>query len=119
MAGAVGVHGASAPLPLAAVAALALLGLGAIAMLRGPALAAPLVLIGWVTLVFAARPYEAAIGSPRPLADVLIENRHAGEPVVEMHRFIAGVPFYLGERVLLLDVERELTFTPEERRAPS
>jgi 4-amino-4-deoxy-L-arabinose transferase-like glycosyltransferase len=114
---AIGVHGASAPLPLAAVAALGVLGSGGIVMLRGPAVAAPLVLIGWVALVFAARPYESALGSPRPLADVLIENRLAGEPVVEMHRFVAGVPFYLREPVLLLDVERELTFTPEERRA--
>jgi 4-amino-4-deoxy-L-arabinose transferase-like glycosyltransferase len=117
LARAVGSPGGGASLPPAAVAALVVFGLGAVAMLRGPALGATFVLIGGVVLLFAARPYEAAIGSPRPLADVLIENRRAGEPVVEMGRFVAGVPFYLREPVLLLDVERELTFTPTERRA--
>ena len=38
--------------------------------------------------------------------------RHPGEPVVVLRKFNAGLPFYLREPVRLLDVERELSFTP-------
>jgi hypothetical protein len=40
---------------------------------------------------------------------VLAEQR-AGEPLVEIGHFNAGLPFYLGERVPLLEVPREEGF---------
>jgi hypothetical protein len=79
--------------------------------------AAPVVLAGWVALLFGLAPYEAMLGSPRPLARVLEESRGRGEPVIEYRRFNAGLPFYLCEPVRLLDVERELFFTPPGVRA--
>ena len=115
---AIGVHGASAPLPLAAVAALGVLGSGGIVMLRGPAVAALLVLIGWVALVFAARPYESALGSPRPLADVLIENSARGRARgrdASLRRRRAVLSARAGAAARRQSASP--TFTPEERRA--
>jgi hypothetical protein len=48
---------------------------------------------------------------------LLREQRNPGEPVVEFRRFNAGVPFYLGETVRLLDVPRETGFVDPLRRA--
>jgi hypothetical protein len=79
---------------------------------RRAAHAALFVLAGYLALVSGVTPYEAALGSPRPLARLIAENRAPGEPIVEYERFNSGLPFYLGELVRLLDVERELFFTP-------
>ena len=47
---------------------------------------------------------------------MLQENRRPGEPVIEVRTFNAGLPFYLGEPVRLLDVERRLEFTSAAER---
>jgi len=71
--------------------------------------------VAYAALIVAASPFDAALGSPRRLAGVLAENRSPGEPVVEVARFNAGLPFYLGETVRLLEVEREPEFDPARR----
>jgi 4-amino-4-deoxy-L-arabinose transferase-like glycosyltransferase len=65
----------------------------------------------------AATPFDAQLGSPRSLARKLQESRRPGEPVVEYGKFNAGVPFYLGETVPMLDVPRDLTFADSGARA--
>src|SRR5207249_1641501 len=75
-----------------------------------PERAALMVLLGLTALVVAAAPYDGPLGSPRPIARVLVENCAPGEPVVEYARFNAGLPFYLGEPVRLLEVPRETEF---------
>lgn len=74
-------------------------------------------LLGWLGLVIGLAPYDAALGSPHRIAALLAEERTPGEPVVEYRRFNAGLPFHLREPVRLLDVERELFFTPSAARA--
>jgi len=83
---------------------------------RRPRWATPMVLAGWVALLIGLGRYEGPLGSPRPLVNLLEENRGPGEPVVEYRAFNAGLPFYLREPVRLLDVERELFFTPVDAR---
>ena len=61
------------------------------------------------TLVALAR-HDRALGSPRAVVEVMRETRAPGEPVVEFAHFDAGLPFYLGERVRLLEVPRERQF---------
>jgi len=75
------------------------------------------VLFGLVSLLTAAVPYEGRLGSTRPLARALRENRATGEPVVEFLRFNGGLPFYLRELVPLLDVPRESGFLDPAREA--
>ena len=112
-----GVEDAAAPLPPLVWAALALWSCAAVWMLGGrTAHAALFVLAGYVAVVSGLARYEGALGSPRPLASVLAESRSPGEPIVEYERFNSGLPFYLGEHVRLLDVERELFFTPGNAR---
>ena len=104
-------------LPALAYVGLALWAIAAMAMLWArPALVALVVLAGWVVLAAGLARFEGPLGSPRPLARMLIENREAGEPVIEYRRINAGLPFYLGERVRLLEVHRELFFTPTDAR---
>jgi len=108
---------ATVPLPAIAWAGIAAMVVAAALALRGPfAPTALVVLAGWTGLAAGAWRYEGVIGSPRPIARVLAQNRSAGEPVVEYRRFNAGLPFYLDEPVHLLDVERELFFTPANER---
>jgi 4-amino-4-deoxy-L-arabinose transferase-like glycosyltransferase len=108
----------SVPLPLAAHVGLACLGLAATSMARARApRGALLVTLGTIALIVALSPYESRIGSARGLVRVLRENRAPGEPVVEVARFDAGLPFYLGERVRLLDVPRETGFDDAPHRA--
>ena len=96
-------------LPPAAHVGLACLAYAATWVLRERfARAALLVTIGAAALLAGLAPYDAPLGSPRALARVVIENRAAGEPVVEFARFDAGLPFYLRERVRLLEVPREI-----------
>ncbi len=80
-----------------------------------PARAGLCVLLGWLAIVAHAGRYDAPLGSPRRIAELLAEQRGRGEPVVEYHRFNAGIPLALRETVRLLDVERELFFTPGAR----
>ncbi len=82
-----------------------------------PLRAGSLVLVGLFILLWAAVPFEAEIGSPRPLVRVLKESRRPGEPVIEFGSFNAGVPFYLGETVPMLDVPRDLGFEPPSVRS--
>jgi len=106
------------PLAFAAHLGLACLAYAATWMLRDrPARAALLVALGVTALISTAAPYEARLGSPRGIARVLRENRAPGEPVVEFARFNAGLPFYLGERVRMLEVPRESGFDEPARRA--
>lgn len=79
--------------------------------------AALALLAGWIAMPFGLARYEGPLGSPRPLATLLEENRTPGEPVVEYRHFNAGLPFYLRQPVRLLDVERELFFAPQQARA--
>jgi hypothetical protein len=106
------------PLPLAAHAGLACFACAA-AWVAGsrPARAALFVTLGFAALLVAAAPYEGALGSPRGIAAVLRENRAAGERVVEVARFNAGLPFYLRERVRLLEVPRDRGFGDAARGA--
>ena len=98
-----------AALPPAAHVGLALLAYAATWVVRERfARAALLVTIGAAVLLAGLAPYDGPLGSPRALARVVSESRTAGEPVVEFARFDAGLPFYLRERVRLLEVPREL-----------
>lgn len=100
---------------LPAAAILAALGLRD-ARRPWPARLAAGTVLGVTALLFALAPLEGRFGSPRPLARTLIEQRRAGEPVVEFGTFVAGVPFYLRERVPMLDVPRETQFLDDEAR---
>ena len=108
----------TAPLPPGALAVCALLAMGALAALRGrveacaAAFAIAIAMLGWI----AAR-YDAQLGSPRRVVQMLREHRAPTEPVVEVGDFVAGVPFYLGEPVRLLEVPREMGFESATARA--
>ncbi|HEY2954204.1 MAG TPA: glycosyltransferase family 39 protein [Candidatus Eisenbacteria bacterium] len=96
-------------LPPAAHAGLACLVPAAVWVARERfARAALLVALGAAALLASLAPYDGPLGSPRAVARVLIESRVPGEPVVEFARFDAGLPFYLRERVRLLEVPREV-----------
>ena len=75
-----------------------------------PARAALYLTLLLTVLVVTLAPYDSMLGSPRRIARLLIEQRAPGEPVVEIGRFNAGLPFYLGEPVHLLEVRREEGF---------
>jgi 4-amino-4-deoxy-L-arabinose transferase-like glycosyltransferase len=101
----------SVALPLPAHLALACLLYAATWFARGKAAeGALLALFAWTSLFVAAARFEGPLGSPRPLARLIAENRRAAEPLVEYARFNAGVPFYLKERARLLEVPRETAF---------
>jgi hypothetical protein len=107
----------AAALPSLTLLGLAVWVLAAWWMLRGRTVRAGcVVLAGWVAILLGLAVHEGPLGSPRPLAQLLAENRAPGEPIVEYRRFNAGLPFYLREHVLLLEVERELFFTPPGAR---
>jgi hypothetical protein len=98
-------------------AACAAFVLAALAAWRGAIERAALgVMLAWTALAVALAPYDAGLGSPRGVARVLRENRAPGEPVVEYRRFNAGLPFYLGENVRLLEVPREDFFEDAAER---
>ena len=105
-------------LPPGGLAVCALLALGALAALRGrpeacaAAFAFAIAVLGWTS----AR-YDAQLGSPRRVVQMLREHRAPSEPVVLVGDFVAGVPFYLGEPVRLLEVPRELGFETASARA--
>ena len=97
-------------LPPWGIVACLVLALGASAALGGRvALAALATTVALSALVLAVAPYEAHLGSPRPIAGLLSELR-AGEPVVEVGHFNAGLPFYLRQQVWLVEVPREKGF---------
>ncbi len=70
-----------------------------------------------LALLAAATPFGAKLGSPRALAQSIKDVRRPGEHVVEYGVFNAGVPFYLGETIPMLEVERDLGFEGPEARA--
>lgn len=110
--------GVAAALPALATAGLASWALGALFVGRGGAAAATLlVLAGWLALAFGLAHYESPLGSPRAFAELLQQHRGPGEPVVELRKFNAGLPFTLGETVRLLEVERDTRFTTSAERA--
>jgi 4-amino-4-deoxy-L-arabinose transferase len=98
-------------LPRGALAACALLALATLAALRGRAeTCAALVAIAVAVFGLALARYDAHLGSPQRIAQILRENRATAEPVVEVGHFNAGLPFYLGETVRLMEVPREIGF---------
>ena len=108
---------AAVALPWPILAGLVAIGIAVVALLRGtPEGAAPWVLLGWLGIIAGLGPYDAALGSPHRIVSLLAEQRGPGEPVVEYHRFNSGLPLGLREHVRLLDVERELFFTPGTER---
>jgi 4-amino-4-deoxy-L-arabinose transferase-like glycosyltransferase len=110
-------NAATLPLPAPAHVAAVAFALGGIACVAlRPVAGAALALIAWTALLPAAHSIEGLLGSPRPLARLLLAARVEGDPVVEYRTFNAGLPFYLRERVPMLEVPRELQFeTPESR----
>jgi len=105
------------PLPAAAhVAVFAFAAAGALLFLDRPVHGAAAALAAWLVLLIAAHSVEGAIGSPRQLAMLIRRSRVGAEPVLEYQTFNAGIPFYLGEIVPMVDVRRELDFdTPDAR----
>ncbi len=100
--------GTALPLPVAMWIALATFAIAAIACARGRmASATTLVMIGWAAAVIGMARYEGPLGSPRPAIRLLASQVRPGEPVIEVEAFTAGVPFYLGHPVQLLEVPRE------------
>lgn len=96
---------ARAPFPAGFHVAFAGFLLAALAVARGRAArAAVLVLCAWTAILVALAPHEARLGSPRHVARLLADQRRPSEPVVIYARFHAGIPFELGEPVRLLEV---------------
>ena len=105
-------------LPLAAHVGLACLVVAALFVtLQRFAIAALAVTLSACALLAGLAPFDGPLGSPRALVRVAAENRAPGEPVVELERFHAGLPFYLREPVRLLDVPRESGFVEDDARA--
>ena len=65
----------------------------------------------------AITPFDDRLSSTRSLVRILRERRQPGEHVVEYATFSAGVPFYLGETVPMLEVPRDLGFEGAEEHA--
>jgi len=105
------------PLPPATHVAVFVLGAaGALLFLERPVAGAAATLAAWLVLLIAAHSIEGAIGSPRQLAMLIRRSRVGPERVVEYQTFNAGIPFYLGEIVPMVEVPRELDFdTPDAR----
>jgi 4-amino-4-deoxy-L-arabinose transferase-like glycosyltransferase len=113
LAKALGAEAASVSLPAGAMVALVCLVYASTWMARSrPATAGLLIVLAYAAAVAALARYEGPLGSPRPMARMLAELRGAGEPVVELGQFNAGLPFYLGAPVSLLEVPRETIFEP-------
>jgi 4-amino-4-deoxy-L-arabinose transferase-like glycosyltransferase len=97
-----------AGVPPAAYLSAAALALSAVLLAARRAGAGALLAVGGLALlVAAARPFDAELGSPRPLVERLLAERRDSEPVVEYRRFNAAVPFALGDTVRLLEVPRD------------
>src|SRR5580765_4814089 len=99
--------------------ALAAFALAAVWTARGRiAGAAILVLLAWAAAIVGLARFEGPLGSPRPAVRLLASQVRPGEPVIEVAEFNAGVPFYLGHPVQLLNVPREsrLELASEELR---
>jgi 4-amino-4-deoxy-L-arabinose transferase-like glycosyltransferase len=100
--------GTPLPLPVPMWIALALFALAALACARGRMVgAATLVLAAWASAIVGVAQFEGPLGSPRPAVRLLAAQLRPGEPVIEVETFNAGVPFYLGRTVPLLEVPRE------------
>ena len=98
-------------LPPAAHVTLLLLALAALAAWRlAPETTCALVAAAALALCAAAGRYDSFLGSPRQVTGLLAGLRAPGEPVLEVGQFNAGLPFYLGERVGLVEVPRETRF---------
>ena len=76
-----------------------------------------LVFAALVVLLWTLRPLDLRLGSPRSLARILNEARRPGEPVVEYGAFNAGIPFYLGTTVPMVDVPRDLDLVDSAMRS--
>ncbi|HEX7078098.1 MAG TPA: phospholipid carrier-dependent glycosyltransferase [Candidatus Eisenbacteria bacterium] len=111
-------HAATLPLPPLAHVATAAFAVAAIACLyRSPRAACLVALLGFYGLLGAAKTAEGPLGSPKALAGLLERAHGESEPIVEIGAFNAGIPFYLGERVHLVDVPRDVDFdSPEALR---
>jgi len=70
-----------------------------------------------LALLAAAKPFDDRLGSPRSMMRALRDARRPGEHVVEYGTFDAGVPFYLGETVPMLEVPRDLGFEGAEEHS--
>jgi 4-amino-4-deoxy-L-arabinose transferase-like glycosyltransferase len=106
-----GVGARSVPLPWPAGVALAFSLLAAVSLWRArPELAAALTTAAFVSLGAAAARYDSVLGSPHEVTRLLSGMRAPNEPVFEVGHFNAGLPFYLGERVGLIEVPRETQF---------
>ena len=110
LAGALGLGFVPPPTP-PLIAAAFLLFLAALAAWRWrPEAAAILFTLALIAPLIGASQYESLVGSPRQVARLLSGLRAPGEPVFEVGHFNAGIPFYLGERVGLIEVPRETQF---------
>jgi len=111
--------GASATLPpiVLELTAIPLVAAGVWVLLRKPATGAVCALLALFTLLWLARPLDAELGSPREMAKRIARLRQPGEPIVEIAQFNAGVPFYLGETIPMLEVQRDLGFEDPASRA--
>jgi len=70
-----------------------------------------------LALLAALTPFDSRLGSPRSLARSIQDLRRPGEHIVEYGVFNAGVPFYLGETIPMLEVGRDLEFEGSEASA--
>lgn len=104
-------HAATLPLPALAHLATAAFVAGAIAAaVRMPAAAAIAALAGWYGLLGAARTIEGPLGSPVQVARAMERIRQPDEPVIELGAFSAGLPFYAGATIPMVDVPRSEAF---------
>lgn len=112
LAGVVGAqHAATLPLPSLAHFATAAFAAGALAAaIRMPAAAALAALVAWYGLLGAARTIEGPLGSPVAVARAMERIRQPGEPVIELGAFSAGLPFYAGATIPMVDVPRSEAF---------
>ena len=121
LAGLVGAqHAATLPLPPLAHVAAATFAAGAIAAAaRMPAAAAIAGLAAWYGLLGGAHAIEGPLGSPVQVAGIMERTRQPGEPVIELGAFSAGLPFYAGATIPMVDVPRSEAFESPgtERRA--
>lgn len=100
----------SFPIPAGLWLAIGALALAAFRVAAGPpARTALLVALGFGAALVALARHDRALGAPRAAVELMGMHR-AGQPVVEYRRFVAGVPFQLGETVRLLEVPRETRF---------
>jgi hypothetical protein len=77
---------------------------------RMPAAAAVAGLVAWYGLLGGARTIEGPLGSPVQVARIMERTRQPGEPVIELGAFSAGLPFYVGATIPMVDVPRSEAF---------